>query len=68
MRRPRVNSKALRTIREERGLSLNMAAALIGISHQTLGYLERGVVRRPHRLTIEQIAKTYEVPVEEIAS
>lgn len=68
MRRPRVNARALKSIREARGLSLNMAAALIGISHQTLGYLERGLVRRPHKLTLEQIAKTYEVEVEEIAS
>ena len=63
----RIKSKVLRQLRAKRGWTGQMAAAQIGISHQTLGYLERGVSRRPHRLTIEQIAKTYGVPISEIA-
>lgn len=64
----RVKARVLRKLREARGWTGQMAAAQIGISHQTLGYLERGVSRRPHRLTLEQIAKTYGVSVDEIAS
>jgi transcriptional regulator with XRE-family HTH domain len=60
--------KVLKQIRQARGWSLQMAAAHIGISHQALGYIENGFSRRPHRLTLEKIASTYEVPLEEIAS
>lgn len=67
-KRPPVNRRKLKELREARGWSGQMAAAYIGISHQTLGYLERGLVRRPNPLTLEAIAKTYAVAVEELVS
>jgi transcriptional regulator with XRE-family HTH domain len=67
-KRLRVKSRVLRELREAKGWTGQMAAAQIGISHQTLGYLERGVSRRPHRLTLEQIARVYGVTLAEIAS
>lgn len=66
-RRP-VNRKKLKALREARAWSGPLAAAHIGISHQTLYYLERGLVRRPNPLTLEAIARTYGVPVEELMS
>jgi len=67
-KRPPVNRTKLKALREARGWEIPDAAYHIGVSRQTLMYLERGLVRRPNPLTLEAIAKTYDVPVEALVS
>lgn len=66
--RPRINRRKLKELREARGWSGIMAAAHIGITKQALDYIERGLVRCPHPLTLERIAKTYNVAVDDLVS
>lgn len=67
-KRPRINRQKLKALRAARAWSGALAAAHIGITKQALDHIERGLVRCPHPLTLERIAKTYKVSVEELVS
>jgi transcriptional regulator with XRE-family HTH domain len=55
----------LRVLRAERGLSLQDAEKLTGVTRETLGDLERGR-RRPYAQTLAKIAHGYGVGLEEL--
>lgn len=55
----------LRVMRAERGLSLQDAERLTGVTRETLGDLERGR-RRPYAQTLAKIAHGYGVGLEEL--
>ena len=55
----------LRSLREERGLTMKEAAELTNVSTWTLRDLESGK-RPPYMPTVTKIARVYGVPVEEL--
>jgi transcriptional regulator with XRE-family HTH domain len=55
----------LRVLRAERGLTLREAAAVTGVTKETLSDLERGL-RHPHDPTLAKVARGYGVPFEEL--
>jgi transcriptional regulator with XRE-family HTH domain len=55
----------LRTMREQRGLTLTEAAALAGMSKSTLSRLETGQ-RRPSLELLLPLAQTYRVPLDDL--
>ncbi len=55
----------LRVLRAERGLPLREAAAVTGVTKETISDLERGL-RHPHDPTLAKIAQGYGVPFEEL--
>lgn len=63
-RRPKINRRFLKDLREHRGWSLEEAAWKIGISRQSLNYIERGVVQ-PRGLTVVHLAQAYGVSSEQ---
>lgn len=54
----RLNRRALKKCRVDRGWSLTRAAGEIGISPQALNYLERGMTQ-PRADTLQRIAVAY---------
>ncbi len=58
-------SMKLRVLRGERGLSMRSAAALCGVTKETISALERGT-RKSHDPTLAKIAKGYGIPFEEL--
>lgn len=52
-----LTNETLKAAREAKGLTLRAAAELVGISHMTLCYAERGIVARPE--TVVKILKAY---------
>src|SRR5687767_5302916 len=58
-------ARKLRILRAERGLSQHDAAALIGVTPETLGKLEKGQ-RRAYTPTLTKFARGYGIPVEEL--
>src|SRR5215210_4093534 len=58
-------AEKLRILRARKGLSLSEAAAITGVTRDTLSDLERGK-RRPYTPTLAKIAQGYSVPVEDL--
>ena len=58
----------LRNLRQRRGLKLTEAAELLGVSFGHLGKLERGEItkRRPSLAFLALVARTYDVPAENV--
>ncbi len=57
----------LAVLRAERGLSRQDLADRIGVHYQTVGYLERGDYK-PSLVIALQIARLFDLPVEEVFS
>lgn len=56
----------LRAVREERLLSRRVLAERAGVNPMTIDHIERGLVERPRRTTLEKLAKPLGVPVEDL--
>lgn len=61
------NRHALKTLRVKRRWTLKAAAAEVGVSRQTLSYLERGVVK-PSSRTLGKLSGAFGVPVDRFYS
>ena len=57
----------LRLLRQERGLSQQELATVLGLNHRTVGYLERQEYEPTYRLALK-ISDFFEVPVEAVFS
>ena len=57
----------LRLLRQERGLSQQQLAKVLGINHRTVGYLERQEYEPTYRLALK-CSDFFEVPVEAVFS
>jgi transcriptional regulator with XRE-family HTH domain len=55
--------KALRVLREERGLTQSRAAKACGLTQTTISMLELGQVPDPRWSTLGKLARGYKVPV-----
>lgn len=64
VRSPSVDRHVLRRLREERGLSRDRLAVLAGIASRTLAHLELTDGRRPHRSTVDALARVLGVETE----
>jgi transcriptional regulator with XRE-family HTH domain len=67
MTRRRINRRLLKELRVARAWTLRDAATRMGITHQALDFMERGLVRYPRPETFDKIARAYDVDVTEIA-
>ncbi len=57
----------LRTLRKERGLTLEAVAYLAGVDIATISRVERGIVT-PHRATVVRMARAFGVSVKRMQS
>ena len=60
-----VNGKKIRQLREERGVTLEYVAKLVGLSQNMLTYVETGL-RQPSVESLERIAGFFEVKVDDL--
>ena len=63
----RFNHHALKALRSQRRWTLNVAADAVGVSRQTLSYIERGMVE-PTAKTLGKLADAFGVPVDRFYS
>lgn len=60
------NREKIRVLRIGRGLSVNEFAKLSNVSKSYISNIERGVQKNPSLIVMSKLAKTLEVPLEEL--
>ena len=56
----------LKRLRRAKGLSLKQVEEVAAVSNAYLSQIERGIRKPPHPDILKRLAKTYDVPVEEL--
>jgi transcriptional regulator with XRE-family HTH domain len=56
----------LKRLRRTKGLSLKQVEGAAGVSNAYLSQIERGIRKPPHPDILKRLAKTYDVPIEEL--
>ncbi|MCM2676079.1 helix-turn-helix domain-containing protein [Alkalicoccobacillus plakortidis] len=61
-----MNGKRIRSLRKERGMTLNQLSDCSGVSKSYLSYVERGIQKNPSIDILSKLSKAMNLPVIEL--